>query len=1117
MPKPKEVFDDPARFWSFITSPSDTQFEGQHFDRKEAGRVPPTGGVNVRALIAEVKECLSAFANANVEGGLLVLGIASDGSVKGVNHLTESQCNSVADIDSYLNNQTTEVKLHDCIDEIGDANRILLLFAHYTDRAICETPGRNPEAWVRKGIQNIPLNQASRDRLRYRKQIVDFENTYCCDFDIADVDRDVLTEFRRVFLPDTAREFTDESLLYEAGALTRIERGYGFTKAGLLFFAANPQRVMPSASIRLMRFGVASGKRSQRGTPTFDKPFTGPITKQIRDTRTFFRESGFFKVYQRRKPGGGFAEEPEYPTIAIDEAIVNAVAHRDYSTSIPIECEAYRDAFIVTNPGRMMQRDEDLPDEFSLEDRVLNSTPRNPKILRWLQIMKDPDGRAFVQAISEGTRRMTAEMAALELPAPMYRLSDNQTELILISNAESREASLTPTSPTRSTEFTNLYPLNITRGRQPASKEDFRLRYKEFLTVFRDVLRANDWYIDRFSFSRIIAHRRGATFEIPENVKPVIRFYPAYEFSVREYFGHQYLCVDYTVQVLNVRTLDKLLPLVPRQDFIGMRCVANKKNWFDGRIVSAEEDWARVFLFHSEREELFPSSSVIPYCPIRMIESLLKRENIKFDLHQTIKQYSLASQPAAARARAEKIDTVVEYVAISLFPVVFGDFEVKLTRESVQLVDKGKAFTDIWPISRLSEPLVEFREHHASSDVREGITRYGAYEDKTHVLELIPVCLTAYRSQMESLIERLKVGKYKYRGAERTFSTRFTYQSIITVENIEGVTKEVRRLLGEHPEWVGDKDLKRIFLVQTPEYGYSADDEEAPYYVIKRLLLERGIPCQMIDTPTMVNPDWKDLNLALNITAKCGVTPWVLPDAIPDADFFVGLSYTQSADGRRIMGFANVFNRFGKWEFYSGNTTSFNFEQKTVKFAELTHSTLSRLSLSATPSIIFHYSAKFSRQDRDAILDAARSVRPDGTYTFVWINSQHSVRVFDSRPETDGSLRRGSYIQTSPSQIFLSTTGYNPFRKAMGTPKPLQINASVYRPAGTPSPEPDMKSIAVQVLSLTKLNWASTDAFTGEPITTKYAGDIAYLTAAFLRQGGTFNLHPALERTPWFL
>jgi hypothetical protein len=53
---------------------------------------------------------------------------------------------------------------------------------------------------------------------------------------------------------------------------------------------------------------------------------------------------------------------------------------------------------------------------------------------------------------------------------------------------------------------------------------------------------------------------------------------------------------------------------------------------------------------------------------------------------------------------------------------------------------------------------------------------------------------------------------------------------------------------------------------------------------------------------------------------------------------------------------------------------------------------------------------------------------------------------------------------------------------------------------------------------LTKLNWASTDSLCGEPITTKYAGDIAYLTDAFLRQKEPgFKLHPVLERTPWFI
>lgn len=150
-------------------------------------------------------------------------------------------------------------------------------------------------------------------------------------------------------------------------------------------------------------------------------------------------------------------------------------------------------------------------------------------------------------------------------------------------------------------------------------------------------------------------------------------------------------------------------------------------------------------------------------------------------------------------------------------------------------------------------------------------------------------------------------------------------------------------------------------------------------------------------------------------------------------------------------------------------------------------------------------------------MKAARKVIPEGTFTFVWVNSHHNVRFYDNRPETDGSLRRGSYVDVAKNKIYLSTTGYNAFRQALGTPKPLEISKWVERPEGSPEARPDLRVLAVQALSLTKLNWASTDSFCGEPITLKYAGNIAYLTSAFLRQSEPFNLHPVLEKTPWFI
>jgi predicted HTH transcriptional regulator len=1121
VPSPKEVFEHPERFWEFLTAPTDVEFEGQHFDRKEAGRQSADGSVGRNQfsnLIEEVTETISAFANKNREGGLLVLGISSEGRIKGIKHLTESQINCVTNFGTLLNHQAAAAKTVDCTDEAGDANRICLIYVPYTERHICETPGNSPKAYVRQGLQNIRLDDTQRQQVRRDKGIVEFENSYCCPYDPADLDQDVLNEFRRVYLQETDFEYSDEEMLRQAGAITRVNSELVFTNAGMLFFAANPQRVLPSSYIRLLRFDANSSRASDRGLPTFEKKFTGSITRQIRNIRTFFRESAFFKVFQRRNPEGGFLEEPEYPHIAVDEAIVNAVAHRDYAVGLPISCESYEDALVVINPGRVQQIDHDVPDQFSLDSTRLQSKPGNPKLIEWLKLMRNEQGTAFVRALSEGTERMRREMAALSLPAPLYRVSSTQTTLTLYNNVEARRTEFFTETGSETTEFANLYPLTfVYRGDSLLSPEHLDRRRRDAMAALKDALTAKGWYIDDFKFSRIVAHRRGVSIPLPGMVEGVVRFFPAYVFQVRQYFDNYFLCLDYTLEVKSVRTLQALFANFKPREFVGKRATVNWKGWQRAKIISADEEWARVYLFDFDQEARVACDKVIPQIPKGMIEALLAAEGMKFDLHQAIKQHSLSTEPSAARIRFEKTQVVAESVAENIFPLVINGTRVNMRAVATPLFRQGgdeKAFRTY----SLPEPVVEFGHNQAKADIREGITKFGSYSESSKNVELVPLCAPDMREPMAALIERLKAGKYKYRGSERTFHTRFTYNSIITTP-LESVLAECKRLLNEHPDWAGDKMLNRLFLIHVPEKGFAIDDEHSPYYVVKRYLLEQGIPCQMIDTPTLLNPDWKDLNLALNVVAKCGVTPWVLPDAIPDADFFIGLSYTQSVrkGGERLMGYANVFNQYGKWEFYSGNTETFTYDERAAYFRSLVGQTMEQLTLPETPSIYFHYSAKFSRDDRAAILEAARSVRPNGTYTFVWINTHHNVRLYDSRAETNGSLSRGSYVVASPNQIYLSTTGYNPFRKTLGTPHMLEINVRVERPEGLPQSPPDLRTIAVHALSLTKLNWASTDSLCAEPITIKYAGDIAYLTSAFLRQGGPFRLHPMLEKTPWFL
>lgn len=1121
---PKAVFDDPPSHAPFILNARAEDFEGQEFDRKQVGRIGAPADELKRHLSAlrdKVMETVCAFTNGSPRGGLLVLGVADDGTLLGVDHLDEDAINRLGDIGTRLRNHCAQVRLARLTDASGTNRQTLLVYAAFNPSLICETNESNPRFWIRSGRQNLPGDDSLREAMKREKRIVNFEAAQCSPFDDQQIDPDVLAEYRKQALPSVNHGRTTEDLLVSLGAADGQAGERYFTNVGYLFFAANPERVLGARYIRLLRFEVPIAERDKRGTPTLERRFTGPVAQQIRRIRAFFHESGFFKVYQVRRPEGGFRDEHEYPPIAIDEAIVNAVAHRDYGVGEPITCEAYRDAFVVRNPGRLRQRGQVVPGEFRLSDIRLETVRNNPILTEWLSRMRDSEGTPYVQLVNEGTNTMREVMAEAGLPAPLYVVTDSETRVTLFNDIDRREAQYrraaapVEVSPD---EFTNLFPLSVTSPEGAPLDDAVILDQRgEVLNLLAAALRGQNWHIDHFRHGTLEAHRRGNDLDAPDDVRRFVRFYPGYAFRLRGYGAGAYLCIDYELQVKNVASVAGLRTILGPEELVERLCTFQWQGWHEGRIARLDDEQVVVSEEDTGLERTVPATEVIPFLPVRLIASIVQQRCPRFDFHKVQRAHSLGSVPAAARIRAEKTLATASLVAETTFPLRLGISLIRLDPTPASLMRRADPRTALAVIG-LQEPKVVFNDRQQSADIRDGITRFGSYAHDPKQIELIPVCLDGSRTRMEALIERLKAGKFKYKGAERTFGVRFTYPSVVTVPDLSRMRADCERLLTEHPEWCGDESLRRIFLVESPEARFALDDEASPYYAVKRLMFERGVPCQMVDTPTLDNPDWKDLNLALNLAAKCGVRPWVLPNALPDADFFVGLSYTQSERGpnERLMGYANVFNSFGHWEFYSANTQAFKFEDRHLHLRELVRTALDRLTLPDSPHIHFHYSKRFSHEDRAVLLDAARSVRPNGIYSFVWVNIGHGLRFYDRRPDTDGSLARGNYVIGGRNQVYVSTTGFNPYRKTMGTPVVLEVNVRTERPDARPLP-PDLRAIAVQILSLTKLNWASTDSLCAEPVTTKYAGNIAYLTAAFLRQGGVFNLHRVLERTPWFI
>ena len=675
MPSPREVFENYQHHRSFITTNSDDDFEGQHFDRKEV----PLGRLNGRVdrttlrqfKMRKVAACISAFANSNRDGGLLVLGVSNTGEIKGISHLSENEINSLTAFSDLLKNQTAIVSFAEDQTSAGITVKILLIYVPYTSNAICETLDRHPEAWIRSGAQNLPINEQQREQLKRDKQITNFENTYCCSFHIDDIDKDVLQKFREVYLANANYDLDHERLLYEAGAIDRDGSGYAFNNAGFMFFARNPQRQLSWTHIRLMRFEVNSNETESRGLPTFDQKLDGSVAQQIRKIRSFLGESGFFKTYQRRNPEGGFIEDPEFPPIAVDESIVNAVAHRDYATQLPIECIHYKDAFIVENPGRILQRDQDLPNQFSLHNTTLNSMPRNSKLIEWL------NRTGFVRALSEGTRRMRNEMLTAGLAAPSYEIDYSRTTVTLFNDAIRREARLRTASIAHdSTEFTNLFPLHFeTKEGQPTDLGILKNRRKDFIMFLKDALQAKGWYADRLSHGTLKVHRQGSDLRLPQEVRNFVRFYPSYKIQLRSYWGKFYLCIDYALEVKNILTIRKLLIRMLPSDLEGRRAVAQLNDWHEVKIIKANTELTHAYFFDLGREESISSDKVIPDLPIDQLKRILSDGQIQFDLPQEIKRHSLALDPSSTRMRVEKTTQMVQDIGKSVFSADYGKSE----------------------------------------------------------------------------------------------------------------------------------------------------------------------------------------------------------------------------------------------------------------------------------------------------------------------------------------------------------------------------------------------------------------------------------------------------------
>jgi ATP-dependent DNA helicase RecG len=262
---------------------------------------------------------------------------------------------------------------------------------------------------AREGKKNRALGPRQlRDLLRQRGE-GNFEATVLPGATLDDLDRERVEQYAKLFLTGvSARHRWNEEtldLLFRRGCLAKESSTYRPTIAGLLLFGREPQRLLPSAEILLARY---SG--TEMSDTFIRETARGSLPEQIRAAEAFLtanmRKGARIADFKRE-------EKPEYPLPAVREAIVNAVAHRDYQIrGEEIRVLMFHDRIEVYSPGR-------LPGHVTVENIVEERFARNEVIV---QVLTD---LGFVERLGYGIDRIIRQMSEAGLPKPKFEETAN--------------------------------------------------------------------------------------------------------------------------------------------------------------------------------------------------------------------------------------------------------------------------------------------------------------------------------------------------------------------------------------------------------------------------------------------------------------------------------------------------------------------------------------------------------------------------------------------------------------------------------------------------------------------------------------------------------------------
>lgn len=358
-------------------------------------------------LVEELVDAVVCFANGR--GGRIVLGVDDRAS-------SESAFVGTAADSTFLRNRiygNTKPQLTVPIDEIEVAGaRLLVITVPEGLDLVTDSKGK---ALRRSGTSCAPLSEDARRALAHERRNPDF-TARASDRTWRDVAPAALKEARDLLgqLVDLRSQMADLDDIGLLRGLNVLDRDDRLLIAGEILFCAPDQDTLDILT------------RSSAGAE--------PSVRRLREPLVSLLPNALDSVHSAIDPeiahialmGGQEIALPDFSPIAVDEAVTNALVHRDYARPERVVIDQSPHALRVWSPGG-------LPFGVT-EDRLLStvSTPRNVTLMAAMQQL------GLAERASRGIDRMFREQVRVGQRVPGIRADEYSVEVYFTSGAPNR-------------------------------------------------------------------------------------------------------------------------------------------------------------------------------------------------------------------------------------------------------------------------------------------------------------------------------------------------------------------------------------------------------------------------------------------------------------------------------------------------------------------------------------------------------------------------------------------------------------------------------------------------------------------------------------------------------